>query len=183
MSMISSCVSKFSFLWAWKPSCRHCPDFKFAQGYLHASLCLTQIATLDCEFQQHLLSLSPTLSPCCHSFLKSLMLGCPLHPILLLHVSKLICTGVLLGCVVREEKGVLSKKTPNKHQKNPTKTQPPPKKKPKQKTNQKKSEFRQTLQQIQHPFKKNPQTKTSKQATKQPKPTQTHNNQEKTKRK
>lgn len=45
MSMISSCVSKFSFLWVWKPSRRHCPDFKAAPGHLHAFLCLTQIAT------------------------------------------------------------------------------------------------------------------------------------------
>lgn len=101
MSEISSCFSKFSFLWVREPSCRHCPDSKVAQGYLHAFLCLTQIATLDCEFQPCLLS----LSPCCHSFLKSLMLGCPFHPILLSHLSREICTGVFWGCVMREEKG------------------------------------------------------------------------------
>lgn len=57
MSVVSSCVSKFSFLWVRKPSCRHCPDFKVAPGYLHAFICLTQISALDYEFQGHLLPL------------------------------------------------------------------------------------------------------------------------------
>lgn len=65
---------------------------------IFAYIYLPNWATLYCEFQQHMLS----LSPCCPSFLKSLMLGDPLHPILLSLLSREICTGVFWGCVVRE---------------------------------------------------------------------------------
>lgn len=106
---------------------------------------------------QHLLSLSQTLSPCWHYFLKSLMLGCPLQRILLSHVSRKICTGVFWGCVVRGDKRVLSK----------------------QKNRKKKSEFRQTLQQIWCLFIQKPKPKQPNKQTK-PKPTENHNNQRKT---
>lgn len=43
MSVISSCVSKFSFLWVWKCSCRHCPDSKVPSGYLHTFICLIEL--------------------------------------------------------------------------------------------------------------------------------------------